>query len=361
MIVHFSLLICLGLFAALELFYLRKTDSCKLFVFFSAILFIMSFVRWEVGGDWNYYYSLFKKSDSWFVKSEFEWGFARINEFIKIIFNNYTLLLFLLAVILFFFQSKALSLFSPYPLTSLFILSGILFGNIFFVRQTIATMILLYSIHFIKKKKAVLFMTMVVLAMLFHRTAIIFIFVWWVYDLKIKSNQFILGVLISIAAGFLVLQLFMLTANIMGGTIEEKILIYTSNRLNTFGSIPSYTEIIIRGFVNKIFIFSSLLYFRSKIKIYKLEYEGYLNIYWVGLLIYFSTIFISLPFTRLANPYDIVFIILIPIVLLNLENLHYKISVFFVLSVYLFIRLFFLLNRGVSGNVYIPYKTIFSV
>src|SRR6187402_2071600 len=111
----------------IEVFSLKKTYSVILFILSSFFLYLLSFLRWETGTDWPTYLDFFNNSFDWFRDTEFEWGFSRINEFFKIIFNNYTLLLFFLGTVLFIFQNKAIIRFSPYPVTSLFALWSIYF------------------------------------------------------------------------------------------------------------------------------------------------------------------------------------------------------------------------------------------
>lgn len=359
MIFYFSIFVIFALFSILEIFYFKKNESYTFFNILSILLFMLSFIRWKIGLDWDYYYSVFENSNRWFSDNEFEWGIARVYEFVKIYFNSYTFLLFILAVILFSFQHKAISKFSPYPVTSLFILWGISFGNIFFLRQTIATAVLFYSIRFIQEKKIGLFLLMVGTAILFHRTSIIFAPAYYIYHLKLKPITLFFGLLISICSFTILLNFFSFLSGMLGGVVQKKIEFYIANRNNTYGAIPSYQEIIIRGWANKLFIFASLLYFLPKINIEKSKYRGYLNIYWVGLLLYCSTFFISLAFTRFSMAYEMVFIIMIPIVIQNTVILKYKSLVFVILVIYLLVRFFVLLNYGSGINFYLPFRTIF--
>ena len=177
MIFYFAIFTLLAFFSFLEIFAFKKVDSVLFFLVLTFFLFSLSFIRWETGTDWDAYLNFFEISTEWFSESEeFEWGFSRLNEIIRSYSSNYTVMLFVMAAILFSFQSKAILAFSPYPITSILILWSTTFANIFFVRQTVSIAILFFSIRYIQEKRFWSFLLMIFFAMLFHRTSIIFIF-----------------------------------------------------------------------------------------------------------------------------------------------------------------------------------------
>ena len=54
------------------------------------------------------------------------------------------------------------------------------------LRQGIAMSILLFSVEFVKKRKIILFLLLVLLATQFHQTAIVFVIVYFLYNLELK-------------------------------------------------------------------------------------------------------------------------------------------------------------------------------
>lgn len=357
---YFILFTVLGVSSILEVFFLKKNQNYWVFIFFSSLLFMMSFIRWENGADWSLYYSFFNKSDYWFVDSQFEWGFSRINEFIKIYFDNFTVLLFVLGAILFLFQTKAILYFSPYPITSLFLLWSVSLGNVFFVRQTIATAILFYSIRFIQEKKIIPFLLLMALAMLFHRSSLVFVFAWWLYHLKLKPVVFFL-VLLFCPIGSYFFSNFI--ANHLGGmsgilgVFGNKLAYYTAHRNETFGMKAPLREIFVRSFANRFVILSLFVFPFSKILENNDKLRGLINIYWGGALISLSMIFISFAFVRFSFAYDMALIIIIPSLILNCTKLNDKIYLYAFFFVYAALKLFILITRSYF-DLFIPFNTI---
>ena len=359
MILYFLIFTVLAIFSGFEIYGLRQLENKFFFVFLSLFLFLLSFIRWKTGTDWEAYNVFFESSIEWNLESEFEWGFARINEFAKIIFDNYTILLFLSAIILFAFQSSAILKFSPYPVTSLLFLWSTSFGNIFFVRQSIATVILFFSIRYIQERKLLKFLSMLSLAMLFHRTSLIFIIAWWVYPLKIRPIIMISSIALSLMLTVFLSNLMLSLGSVFGGMAQSKIQFYIENGEDAFGVEIPMAQIIFKGFVNKIFIFILSLYFLFLLEKRGVEFRGYLNLYWVGILIYFSTISISVALVRLSFAYDMASIVIVPVVLNNIRKKDLRFFLFSIFIVYFLMRLYVTIN-GVSYDSYVPFKTIFS-
>lgn len=356
---YFGIFGGLAIFSLLELLGLKKTQDAKLFLCFSLLMFILSFIRWETGTDWINYYSFFQRSNDWFLESEFEWGFSRLNEFVNIFFGNYNVLLFVLAIVLFIFQTTAIYRLSPYPITSLFFLWSVSFGNVLFIRQTVSTVILLYSVNFIIERKFYKFIFCILFAMIFHRSSIIFLPAWWIYKLNIRSLWLWIGVAVSVlfTAGVKILIEFV--AGSLGPVIQSKIDIYLADSETTFGTAASLTQIIIKGVANKILIFLLLMCFYRKISS-KYTYFGRLvNLYWFGILLYFATIGISIALVRFSYAYDILQIILVVMIFQFIENVKVRVCFFVVFLFYLAARLYIALVGGYY-DLFVPYKTIFN-
>jgi hypothetical protein len=358
MIFYFLIFLIISFFSFLEILGQLNSIKSSVFLIISFVLFCLSFLRWETGTDWSTYIDFFNNSDVFFQQSDFEWGFSRLNEIVRILFNNYTILLFFIAIILFSFQSKAILKLSPLPITSLLVLWSTTFANVFFIRQSLSTVILFYSIKYIQTKKVIPFVICILLASMFHRTSIIFIFAWFVYHLNIKNSVMIVSIVFSIFLASLISYILDSFGNVLGGVIEHKISFYIGDNSNTMGSNLSLTEIMLKGFINKLFIFSTCLIFLTKKKFDK-KYNGYINLFWLGIIIYFSTISISIALIRFSFPFDITAIILIPLIMKNIENINYRLLLFTFFFVYLGVRHYSVIV-GNYYDSYVPYKTIFS-
>jgi hypothetical protein len=356
---YFIIFTILAIFSALEVYGLKHEVTKKFFYLLSFCLFVLSFIRWETGTDWESYINFFNRSYEWGRDDDFEWGYARINELVKIFFDNYTVFLFVLGAILFYFQSRSILLFSPYPTTSLLFLWCVIFGNVFFVRQSVATVILFYSIRYIQARNLYKFLLLVGLATLFHLTSLIFILAWFVYHLKIRTYIMILFIAISLSLTVFLTKLMSTIGDSAGPIVQMKLAVYLDSAGETLGmETTSLTQIIIKGFANKIFTFGLMLLFLKRIESKGIEFRGYLNLYWVSILIYFSTISISIVFVRLSLVFDMASILLIPIMLNNIERLYMRFFYFFIFLCYLLLRLY-LSIVGSYYNSYVPFKTIF--
>lgn len=326
---------------------------------FSLFFFILSFVRWEIGTDWGTYYDFFESSTEWGKQSVFEWGFSRLNEFANIVFGNYTALLFILGAILFAFQTAALYKLSPYPITSLLFLWSVSFGNAMFIRQSISTAILLFSVIYIIKQKFWPFLICVAVAMLFHRTSFIFLPAWWIYRMKIKPLWLWIGVGASVLCTVMIKNLIESLAGAFGPIIQAKIDMYLSDSETTFGTAASLVQIIVKGVLNKLAVFLFLMLMMTRASEKYPYYKGLVNLYWVGILIYFSTIGISVAMIRFSFAYDILQAILVPMLFVFVQGSTNKMLWFFVFLLYLSARLYVLLV-GSYYNLFVPFKTIFS-
>jgi hypothetical protein len=346
-----------GIFSFLEVWGTKKNITKPFFLLFSVFLFVLSFIRWETGTDWNTYENFFNSVDSWFVESEFEWGFARLNEFVRIVFNNYTVLLFILGTLVFTFQTKAISDFSCYPITSLWLLWCISFGNIFFVRQTVAIVLLFYSIRFIQQNKLYHFVFFLFLAMLFHRTSLIFIFAWWVYRMRISITKMIFIIFLSVIFSFLVGIMIEKLGAFLGGMFQQKVDVYFADSDATYGMEVSKEMLVIRAILNKGFIFLISLYMLKRIELKNKEYRSFLNLYWFGMVLYFSTVSFSIVLARLAVVYDLTLIILVVFILKYANNVYEKLFLFLCFTIYFILKLYSTIN--LYYDVFVPYKSIF--
>lgn len=354
---YFFIFFILASFSFLEIFSKKSSATLPFFFLFSLVLFILSFVRWETGTDWFTYENYFNSIDDWFIESEFELGFSLVNEFVRIYFNNYTFLLFIIGLVVFILQTKSIYDYSFYPITSLFILWCMSFSNIYFVRQTLATLILFYSIRFIQRNKFYHFIFFVFLAMLFHRTSLIFLFAWWVYKIKISHSKMIVGIFLSIIFSFLVGYIIEQLGGLLGGIFQQKVDVYFADSSDTYGIEVSKETLVLRAIINKGLLFGLSILFLKKIEAKYSNYRGYVNLYWFGILLYFSTISFSIVLARLAVTYDLTIIIIIAFVFYYFNNFYYKLLLF---SFFLF---YYGLKLYASINLYydflVPYKSIF--
>jgi len=346
----------LALLSVIEIFGLKRNESLFIFLCISFVFFALSFLRWETGTDWDAYYSFFENSYD-IANTDFEWGFSMLNHIINQWFGNYTVLLFVSGGILYFFLIKGIYRLSVFPIMSLFFLWSISFGFTLFVRQTIAISILLYSLRYIIDRDFVRFLICLLLAMMFHTTSIIFILAWWLYKLNIKTGWMIFIVLLSMALTPIFKTIFESSLGMLGGMVQKKLDGYLSGGSDDMAGLEvSLTEIMIKGALSKGLLLTVLLFFRKKISA-KIEYfDGLLNIYWFGIIIYFSLIGISVVLVRFSYAFDLVQIILVPMIFKFIDNKYIRFISVFIFCLYLATRLYSAVNA--YYDFYVPYKTV---
>ena len=88
----------------LEIFDSKRQGTAQIIYYLTlSILFLLSFLRWERGTDWSGYYDYFSNIYDLNFSNNFENGFILLNYCIHYLFNSYTVLLFILAAIQYFF------------------------------------------------------------------------------------------------------------------------------------------------------------------------------------------------------------------------------------------------------------------
>ncbi|MDO4230381.1 MAG: EpsG family protein, partial [Capnocytophaga sp.] len=347
-------------FSFIEIFTKQKNIAKYLFIFSCLLLFILSFIRWKTGTDWDNYQTYFEGIlYKPYANDSFEPGFRAINYIARSISKEYTISLFFSGIILFTFQSLGIVKFSIYPMTSLTFLYASQLANILFVRQWIAVAILFYSIKFIRDNKFWQFLLLVLLATTIHRSAIVFVLAWWIYQNWISFKKMLIVLASSIVFSYLLHYLLQsLLGSFGGAVIQHKLEKYLSDSYNEeLNEQMNFTLILIKGIANKLVVLLGSMYIYGKLKEEDKFFRGLINIYWLGCVIYFVTISISLALVRFSFAFDIVQIILITYILSHFSNIRNRGIIFAVLLAYAALRLFTFLNSPYQDE-FVPYKHI---
>lgn len=350
----------ISLFALIESTNLDRRITLFSYFLLCFGLYTLSFIRWEIGTDWKNYYDYFQSVGSIpFEDDVFEWCYSVLTRIVAHFTDNYTVFLCVAGLILFLFQSFAIKRLSPYPIISLLFLWAVQFANVLFVRQWIAIAILMYAVTFIEKKKFIPFILLVILAAGFHRTSWIFVFAWWIYQLNFSRKTMILVLIASVGFSMILTKVLELLSGGVGGIIQAKIDTYLSEEFNDdTNSDIGILAVIIRGFANKFLILLTSFYLYNKIVEKYPQFQGYLNLYWFGAILYFSTISISVVFVRISYAFDVFQIILIAYFFRVIESPLIRLLSFILLICYLFLRMRQQLN-GPYAEEFVPFKLFF--
>lgn len=349
--------------AFLEIVSNHKFYSKTVFYCFVFYFYLLSFLRWETGTDWEVYYEMYtwiKVPWNQVATMNMELGFTLANHLGKSLFNSYTGVLFILSTILYFFLAKSYLLLSKYPVTSLlFSFCVYAFAHILYVRQNIAIVILCLSLYYIKKQSFMMFFLLVLSASLFHRTSWIFLVCYPLFYKEYTLKNYVLILFIPFFLGTTVSEVLLpFIGNIGLGVISDKLSMYLALGTDDNTMNVSTTLILVKGFVNRIILLSIFFYCRFKLGFKNRSFVGLVNIYVLGTVLYVMFLPISITLGRIAVYMDVVQIFIIPYILQNQKGLYNRILLFNLFLLYYFSR--FYVTFIAYEEYYVPFRTVFN-
>lgn len=186
-----------------DLFNKRVKNVIFLYNFF--ILFIVVSVRYGIGPDYLNYEQLFLYSKDLFSidyeyfnnnPNNLEYGYLLIESIVKTFTNEFPFFIIIYNTILFFILflsiqkykvNKNIQLFIFFTLIHLYYISG--------HRQAMAMVIIYYNISNILNRNLVKFLIYTLLAYLFHRSSLIFIFAYLLGSIRLKRSSWLIVLL----------------------------------------------------------------------------------------------------------------------------------------------------------------------
>ena len=360
MLLYITLFFLLFILTYLEILSNNKQFSQNSIIIVTTFFFILSFIRWDTGTDWEPYFEAFERikipwenlSDKY---SEFEWGFMVLYNIAKSLSDSYTMMLFIEATILYMCMFHVIKTHSLYPIFSLFIYYCMSFAGIFFVRQNIAMIILLCSLKYIYERKIIPFIIIVCIASLIHRTAIIFLLSYPIYKYYYSLKFIIVSVLITTLLGLFLTKLMLNMIGGLGlGIISAKINAYLDLGENDNSTTFSTTGILIRGLINRAFLVILYLSILNKDRAQNRVLNGLINLNIFGIILYIILTPIAFSLGRVTAYFDILQIFILPY-LFTKCTFRAKYTIISLLSIYLFFRLYTAI--AAFPQEYIPYKT----
>lgn len=339
---------------------IKQSSKLPIFRFLIMFFFVLSFIRYERGTDWDAYYSFFTSNETYaeFKSYLFEPFFTLLNYIIKSITDKYYILLMVLSLIIFTLKSKIIWMYSPYPYMSILILYALYRGDIFFVRETIAIALCLYSIKYIVQQKKIHYVVCIVIASLFHASSIIFILAYYLYYTKITPQKITTCFIVLFIAGFCTRILLETVGAVLGENYLWRINAYLDTEGETFGMQDSIQKALFKGIINRgifIVLFMYIYIKRGTSNIFK----GLANLYFASVMLFLTFMPISYAFARLANSYEQVLIILMPLAIKQF-NIESRRILFIIIGIYLFIRFYSFSLTGSYSEHFVPFKSIFT-
>lgn len=348
----------LVLFAIDDVF-LKKASYKKSLVLFVIILLIFhDGFRWGVGTDWNSYHEYFLNCLE--PKTvEYEIGYTFISQFVRSLTSDYTYFLILHALIVYIIISYSIIKFAVNPLFTFLLFYCFMVGYLGMNRQYISFAICIYSYKFIFNKKPLYFIVCILIAFLFHSTALLFGFAYFFRN-KIPTKYVIIVlssfVLISLSGiiNKLPLNLFFL----MSESIGDKATFYKENQFLTTNIVFTILALIKRS----LWIILALV-FDKYIKNKDAHYYFFFNLYLLGTLIYllFNNTLLQIIVSRGMLYYNIGEIFLIPYIITIFKNDITKKFIFLVIITYGYLTMLKAFNNykeDLGVDIFRPYNSV---
>ncbi|OQD44249.1 hypothetical protein BUL40_01445 [Croceivirga radicis] len=279
---QYVILYCYALYASLiEVFLSKKMRLSAILLFIGAVM-VLGY-RGIDGVDTPNYISFFSDIGT---KNALDYnmdtGFYMLSSFIKWIKGDIVFYFICLAIISVGLKIWVMKKLSPAPIFGIFILLGTYFMSLEAnqVRQALALGVVLMSLLFVLKRKRIYFFLLVLLAASFHISALVFIPVWWLYELRFSAKTLLILVSISFLFVFISLvdtfQYGVKYTVFWGSFIFYKLENYAS-KMEKVGFSP----------IQLWYIFTCFLFVFQKKRINQPSYNFLLNIFVLGVVMNF--------------------------------------------------------------------------
>lgn len=320
----------LAVMSFLEIFDLNKRKRLSFFsIIMITIFLVLTTIRGGSKGDYKNYKNvyMYMTDTTYLFKTSnflFEPFYSCLQWICKKVINNFQFFLFVIGSIVIFIEHNYAKKFRissstnekgykeisdrKYYFTIFFILWGLYLANIFVIRSTISLMICFYSIYYIQEKKISKFLVCIAVATGFHYSALVFLpayFVFWFRSsILFKINFFIFGSIL-LSAG--IRPIALIAARLLGGTTENKIKTYLGSTSFMFGLGMDESDgaIILAKALLNIGVILLVGIYCWKFNKKDILYEGCLNLYIVGCILYIATLTVGYAFARLSIYYNI--------------------------------------------------------
>lgn len=323
------------------------------------ILFALASLRWERGTDWGSYITMFENVENIFYLLAFEPGFYYLNYIVSVVSDNYTIVLVIQAIIIYVLHFYIIKKYSLLPFVSLMIWFGFYIGSVFFVRFHVALAITLFSFIFIVDRKFWKFFICILIAFCFHRTAILFIPAYFLFNKVFTRKQLLIGMFLS----FLLSAVFSIGLNFLGhinlGIISEKALTYAEAG-SDYAEEPTRSafQIMLIGASYRVLFLLLIIGFYYDLYKENITFRGILNLYFIGMCLFIMVTPVSVSVARMSQYYEYFQFLLIPYFIIRFEFRSNRNLVLLCFGLFYLMRL--KSNISFYENLYVPYKSIFN-
>lgn len=344
-----------------------SSQAKRMIIYFFCLSFVvLGGIKWNTGTDWNSYYYEFLNSTTYdrAVNSpnSFEWGYAVSNFLVNDLTGSFTIFLLIFTFMTVFFKYKVLASnhFIKFGLFGLYCYYCYSIGDIIAWRQAFAISIVLFSVFFIVKRQFYFFLLCIFIAILFHRSAIICLILYYLYSVNLSKRSMMIIFLSSMLLGLFLFNIKALHFNIpflgemeVFSSYQDKLDAYNEIGQVTYGQVDSNLSNIL-GYLRKAIFVIPMIFLVKKedIVTYRL-----LSFSIIGSAIYFILGAIATDFKRIGGYFDIFDVILIPTILYGIRNTKVRYIMIFIYAIFMFLKLYISLFN--FWDIYDPFITIF--
>lgn len=340
----------------------RKLNNRKLWISILIIpLFLLTAFRGlDVGNDtYNYYLSFNSLSNENLfspINSRLEIGYVLLIRLFGMLDINY--FIFQVCISIFVYISIAVFIYKYSSNKSLsifiFITMRMMFGSMNITRQYIAIAIILYSFKYLINRNLIKFSIIVLIASLFHETAIIFLIIYPISYIKLTNRRIILILTMFLIINITFARYISLLTNFLG--VYDNYL--NSKYFDLEGNVAVYFQLGI----NIAFFILALTAKKYRDEILKKEKNRdkkslmlfYTSLLAVGLGIVGLK---SAIIDRLVLYFSIFSIVYIPNTLSYIRNKKITLMIGYIIIIFLFISFFIIMKFRPNWNNVIPYST----
>ena len=285
-----------------------------------ALMAVTAGIAYGVSPDWVAYWNAFEGTGvtsfaelgDLAEKVDMEYGYILLNKLVSSVGLGYAAFTLLIAILAMTLKSVTIYKYGGYVFMALlmYYVPVYLFEENVHVRQGLADAVMIYSVRYIIDRKVFHFLLCFVIAFLFHKAVVAFIFAYWV--VKIRFNNMTI-VLIVVAA---------VVANIAGLTTAIDGIV----QLMPFGVAETYNDYAnefseggLLGDIVKILTVGAIVLFNNQANENDEYYPYFRNIYLLGVVLYFffgKGIFAA----RLPVFYTVYLIFLVPRMIKALQH-----------------------------------------
>lgn len=352
----------LSLIAFFDITTIKKNKKLILYLVSLIIAILFAGLRYKTGTDYNTYEIYFSNSLKYGFDMYYEPGFIFLVQLFSLLSDNYQFFMFMFTLLSLSLLAYILHKLTPYWLISFIIYAISLLPNnqMGSIRFGFATIITLFSIKYIIDKKFINFFLIIFLASLFHRSAIVFVLVYFIANINLKAWQYIIIFLLSIIIGYSnVIGQFMLFILDFSRSSFPFLSIINS-KLNNYLTVNLEGTITLASLIKKSLLFIILMYFKTKVEKHYSWYNQYFNILLFGYILYFIFVHSFPTFAiRLASLFSIYEILLLPLIFMYIKSYTNKILLF--IFIIFIINGKFLSTLVAWEELFFPYRSVFEL